>query len=121
MSPLGAVKGDEQGQKNIVYRVAIHNTFIAFPMYSPITTSNSRSEPLRYKIFADIAPDFIREHVGKGGSQRNCSRRALIPEGTAWAGPDKPPQLAGSYSSSKAASGRRRTNGPAPVTTYVAP
>lgn len=106
MSPLGAVKGMSKVKKNIVYRVAIHNTFIAFPMYSPITTSNSRSEPLRYKIFADIAPDFIREHVGKGGSQRNCSRRALIPEGTAWAEPDKPPQLAGSYSSSKAASGR---------------
>ena len=72
--------------KNIVYRVAVHNTFIAFPIYSLRSpTSNSRSEPLRYKIFADIAPDFIREHVGKGGWQRNCSRRALMPEGTAWA------------------------------------
>lgn len=86
MSPLSAVKGNEQGRKNLVYRVAIHNTFIAFPIYSLRSpTSNSRSEPLRYKIFADIAPDFIREHVGKGECQQNCSRRALIPEGTAWA------------------------------------
>lgn len=86
MSPLGAVKGDEQGRKSLMYRVAIHNTFIAFPIYSLRSpTSNSRSEPLRYKIFADIAPDFIREHVGKGGCQQNCSRRAFIPEGTEWA------------------------------------
>ena len=72
--------------KSLAYRVAIHNTLIIFPIYSLRSpTSNSRSEPLRYKIFADIAPDFIREDAGKGGRQRNRSSRVLTPKGAAWA------------------------------------
>jgi hypothetical protein len=79
--------------KSIVYRVAIHNTFVPSDTLPLITYPNSLSELLRYKIFADIAPDLIREHMGKGRRKRNCLRRALIPEGTAWAEPRQTPSI----------------------------
>src|SRR5690606_41622222 len=54
-----------------------------------------------------MAPGFMREHVGMDAVSGTAHVERSFPSARRGQRPDKHPQLAGSYSSSKAASGRK--------------
>lgn len=108
MSPLGAVKGDEQGRKKpSVSRSDTQYIYCLSDILSPITDLQLSKRATKLQNFCRYSSRLHTRARGKGrASAELLTSSAHSRVHGVGRRPDKHPQLAGSCSSSKAASGR---------------